>query len=54
MVFLIYNLKANITKILGIHFSYNGNLKTDQNYKDRYIIKIEKIIEIVEYGTANN
>ena len=39
------NLKTNIFKILGIHFSYNRNLENDENYCI-YIKKIEKLLKL--------
>ena len=38
------NLKTNTFKILGIYFSYNGNLKNDDSIR-KYIIKIERFFK---------
>ena len=38
-------LKANTTKILGIHSSYNRRLQNDGSY-GKYIMKVEKLLKL--------
>ena len=39
------NLKSNSIKIRRIHFSLNGSLENNENYR-RYIIKTEKLLKL--------
>ena len=38
-------LYKNTIKILGIHYSYNKQLKSDENFK-KYIAKIENMLNM--------
>ena len=40
-----FDLVSNIVKILAIYYSYNGMLKTHENFKS-HILKMEKILRI--------
>ena len=41
------NLNNETVKILGVHFSYNKNLKQDKHFSE-HILKIESILTLLE------
>ena len=40
------DLVSNIDKILGIYYSYNDKLETQENFK-RHIRQIEKVLQVL-------
>ena len=39
------NLQKNIVKIPGVHYSYNGKLENEKNFKN-HMQKIENVLKI--------